>query len=101
MDLVIPAWRVNEETGLHTREMDFSIKITDIPFGKNVTRVHCVQTYKKTETSLELVRINHSLDIPYSSYFHLEEKWIISSVENSTTKCYFTYRSYYFSFNNI
>jgi len=90
-DIVVAPWKLDEENnGLHTRDIDFMIKVTDIPFGNPVTRVHCVQTYKKTDNLLEVIRISQSLDVPYGTSFKLEEKWTLEPFENSTTKTSFT-----------
>lgn len=76
---------------MYIREIDFKIKVTDVPFGNPITRVHCVQTYKKTESFLEVTRTSQSLDVPYGTSFKLEEKWVLEPFENSTTKILFTY----------
>jgi len=65
------------------------MRITDIPFGNKSTRVHCSQTYKKTEGLLEVIRMSQSLDVPYGTSFQLEEKWTISAIEGSPNKCLF------------
>jgi len=65
------------------------MKIADIPFGNPTTRVHCSQTYKKTEGVLEVIRMSQSLDVPYGTSFQLEEKWTISPIEGSSNKCLF------------
>jgi len=75
---------------LYTRDIDFKIKVADMPFGNPITRVHCTQTYKKTENYLEVTRNSQSLDVPYGTSFKLEEKWVLEPFENSTNKVLFT-----------
>ena len=87
---MVAPWKLDEENNVHTRDIDFMIKVTDIPFGNPVTRVHCVQTYKKTDTLLEVIRISQSLDVPYGTSFKLEEKWTLEPFENSATKTTFS-----------
>ena len=87
MNINVSPWKLNEETGLYTREIRFEAKVKDIPFATKTTRIEGDQTYKKTEDKLEIARTSRSLDVPFSTCFHLEERWHVSSVENSTTRC--------------
>ncbi len=97
-NIVISPWKYSEEKDLYEREMDFVMKIENIPFGNPTTRVHSSQTYKKTEGKLEIARLSQSLDVPYGMTFKLEEKWILCNVENNPNKISFKYRTLFLFF---
>lgn len=46
IDTTISKWQVNEENGIHQRELNSIIKITDVPF-RDRSRIHKLQTYTK------------------------------------------------------
>ena len=41
-------WELNQDVGVHMREVNLVCKVTDVPF-KDRTRVHKILTYKKVE----------------------------------------------------
>jgi hypothetical protein len=62
------------EPNISIRDLNFLIKVKDVPFVTQ-TRVHKAQKLKKDGDKYTLSGSSTSLDIPYSSYFHIEDTW--------------------------
>mmetsp|Transcript_11395 Transcript_11395/g.22356 ORF Transcript_11395/g.22356 Transcript_11395/m.22356 type:complete len:401 (-) Transcript_11395:768-1970(-) len=79
-ELEITNWVENEELGGYTREMKFRTKINGPSIGPKSTRCHRVQNYKFLNNSLVIKTSSKALDVPYSSYFLVEDEWVITEV---------------------
>lgn len=62
------------EPNLWIRDLNFLIKVKDVPFVTQ-TRVHKAQKLRKEGDKYTISGSSTSLDIPYSSYFHIEDTW--------------------------
>lgn len=82
-------WAENEDLGGHSREIKFRTKINGPSIGPKTTRCHRAQVYKWEDSTLILKSSNKALDVPYSSYFVVEDEWNISEVgpDKSILKC--------------
>lgn len=79
-ELEITKWIDNEELGGYTREMKFRTKINGPSIGPKSTRCHRVQNYKFLNNSLVVKTSSKALDVPYSSYFLVEDEWVITEI---------------------
>jgi hypothetical protein len=73
------------EPGTFIRDLNFLIKVNDVPFISQ-TRVHKAQKLKKEESGKFIFSgSSTSLDVPYSSYFQIEDTW--EFIPYGTSKC--------------
>jgi hypothetical protein len=79
-ELEFSPWVENEELGGQTREMKFRTKINGPSIGPKSTRCHRVQNFKFTSNSLIIKTSSKALDVPYSTYFLVEDEWVITEV---------------------
>ena len=91
-ELEITTWAENEELEGFTREIKFRTKINGPSIGPKTTRCHKAQKYKWLENSLIIQASTKALDVPYSSYFLVEDTWKITpvSAEKSMLRITFT-----------
>ena len=76
----ITNWAENEELAGFSREIKFRTKINGPSIGPKTTRVHRAQVYKWVDNSLILQTSSKALDVPYSSYFLVEDTWKITPI---------------------
>ena len=69
----VSEWKQIEEN-LFVRDVNFLMKMKDVPFVSQ-SRVHKIQKLKKEGDKLTLMGSSSSLDVPYSSYFTIEDTW--------------------------
>jgi hypothetical protein len=79
-ELEVTPWAENEELGGSTRELKFRTKINGPSIGPKSTRCHRVQNYNFVNKSLLIKTSSKALDVPYSSYFLVEDEWAITEV---------------------
>ena len=79
-ELECTSWAENEELGGFTREIKFRTKINGPSIGPKTTRCHRAQIYKWTDGALTVQTSTKALDVPYCSYFLVEDSWKISAV---------------------
>ena len=72
-ELEITTWAENEELEGFTREIKFRTKINGPSIGPKTTRCHKAQKYKWLDNSLIIQASTKALDVPYSSYFLVED----------------------------
>lgn len=91
-ELEITTWAENEELEGFTREIKFRTKINGPSIGPKTTRCHKAQKYKWLDNSLIIQASTKALDVPYSSYFLVEDTWKITpvSAEKSMLRITFT-----------
>lgn len=76
------SWAENEEVSGFSRELKFRTKINGPSIGPKTTRVHRAQIYKWVDGTLIVQTSSKALDVPYCSYFLVEDTWKISPVGN-------------------
>lgn len=76
----ITNWTENEEMQGFTREVKFRTKINGPSIGPKTTRVHRAQVYKWIDGAFELKTSSKALDVPYCSYFLVEDTWKVTPV---------------------
>lgn len=76
----ITNWAENEEMQGFTREVKFRTKINGPAIGPKTTRVHRAQVYKWIDGALEIKISSKALDVPYCSYFLVEDTWKVTPV---------------------
>ena len=79
-ELEVTNWAENEELEGFTREIKFRTKINGPSIGPKTTRVHRAQKYKWTDGVLSIQTSTKALDVPYSSYFLVEDTWKVTPV---------------------
>lgn len=81
-NVTLSDWRQIEEN-VHVRDVHFLIKVKDVPFISQ-TRVHKTQTLKREGDRFTMRGSSTSLDVPYSSYFSIEDTWEFVPNEDHT-----------------
>jgi hypothetical protein len=74
-------WKEIEEN-VFVRDVNFMIKVKDVPFVSQ-TRVHKIQKLKKEGDKFTFWGSSSSLDVPYSSYFTIEDIWEFMPYEDN------------------
>lgn len=69
----ISEWKEIEDN-VYVRDVNFLMKVKDVPFVSQ-TRVHKTQKLKKEGDKFTFWGSSSSLDVPYSSYFSIEDTW--------------------------
>jgi hypothetical protein len=82
-------WAQNEELSAYSRELKYRTKINGPSIGPKTTRCHRVQLYSMTDNKLTIKTSTKALDVPYSSYFVVEDEWNITemSPDKSLLRC--------------
>jgi VAD1 Analog of StAR-related lipid transfer domain/GRAM domain len=91
-ELETTPWAENEELEGFTREIKFRTKINGPSIGPKTTRCQRALKYKWTDGVLVVQSSTKALDVPYSSYFLVEDTWKITpiSAEKSLLRITFT-----------
>ena len=80
-DIELGNWGENEELGGYTREFKFRFKVPPPSVGASHSRCVRVQRYEyKEENKLFFASSSRALDVPYGTYFTVEDEWNISEV---------------------
>eukprot|EP00357_Protocruzia_adherens_P017642 CAMPEP_0115014802 /NCGR_PEP_ID=MMETSP0216-20121206/26323_1 /TAXON_ID=223996 /ORGANISM="Protocruzia adherens, Strain Boccale" /LENGTH=438 /DNA_ID=CAMNT_0002384667 /DNA_START=1 /DNA_END=1317 /DNA_ORIENTATION=- len=90
-------WEDSPDLGGFTRTLKLRKSLKGIPFGPDSTRVHKIQTYERSEKRLVLNGCSNSLDVPYGSYFQVEDRWEVLAIPDRPEHCLLTI-SYYVNF---
>jgi hypothetical protein len=71
---------LESDLGVFVREINFVIKLKDVPFVPT-SRMIKAQKFIKEGDKISIVSSTTSLDVPYSSYFVVEDRWEIVPFE--------------------
>ena len=82
-NVTITDWK-EVESNTYIRDLNLVTKVKDVPFVTQ-TRVHKANKLVKDGAKYTSSTSSTSLDIPYSSYFHVEETWEIIPYEVDKT----------------
>ena len=77
-------WVNNPELKAVSRELKYRVKLTGV--GPSSTRVHRTQIYNMSDSNLTIKMSSKAIDVPYGSYFTVEDEWNISKSGDSEDK---------------